>query len=171
MRGITIVVWYRGIASLALVLGAGCATDPGPRPLFDLAEVERDFVEVLGCRHSHEHELRHVRILADPAAAEIYERCVLTGLGGRCDVDAFPPGSLFVKYEYDLPDCPPWELLSYTASLRLEDHSYPEGLDWHWQRVTPNLQVAEDGAPPRCIQCHVDHCSPPDGLDLRCLPD
>lgn len=145
--------------------------ESGPPALFTLSEVERDFVEVVECRISHEHDLRHVRVLADPDAAEIFERCVLTGLGGRCDVDRFATGALFVKYEYELPGCDPQELSSYTASVRLEDGDYPEGLDWHWQRLTPAMEVVEDGAPDRCIQCHVNHCAEPFGLDLRCLPD
>jgi hypothetical protein len=158
------------LACLTATLAAGCG-EPEPQPLFDLDEVEREFVEVVDCRHSHEHDLRHVRVFADPAAAEIFERCVLSGLGGRCDVSRFDTGALFVKYEYDLPGCDPRELTSYTASLRLDDGDFPEGRDWHWQRLTPAMDVAEDGAPARCIQCHVNHCDPPDGLDLRCLPD
>lgn len=155
-----------------LVLAGGCGDeDPGPPPVFTLEEVERDFVEVVECRPSHEHDLNHVRVFADPEAAEIFVRCVLTGLGGRCDVDRFDTGARFVKYEYQFADCEPDDLVSYTTSLRLEDGAYPEGLDWHWQRLTPAMEVVEDGAPDRCLQCHINHCREPYGLDLRCLPD
>jgi hypothetical protein len=156
---------------VCLGVGFGCQGPSGPEPVFTLEEVERDFVEVVRCRQSHEHELHHVRVLADPDAAEIFERCVLSGLGGRCDVDRFDTGAVFVKYEYDWADCDPSDFVGYTASLRLEDGDYPEGRDWHWQRLTPALDVVEDGAPARCIQCHINHCDPPDGLDMRCLPD
>ena len=161
------------IAALAL-LASGCGGED--ELVFDLDEVERTFEEVVPCRWSHEHELNHVRVVADPAAADIFRECVLTGLGDDCEIDGapvggFPVGSIFVKYEYDDFGCEDSDFLGYTASLRLEDGSFPEGWDWQWQQVGPDLELLDDGAPPVCLGCHINHCESPYGLDLRCLPD
>lgn len=155
--------------------GSSSDGDSGPTimPLttvFDPSVVAREFEEVVPCRFSHEHALRHVRIFADPVAAEVYRRCVLSGLGDSCPDGAFPVGSLFVKYEYDR-SCASDQLVGYTASLRLENGSYPTGFDWWWQSATTDLQVVEEGAPASCLNCHVDHCQSPMGFELRCLPD
>jgi hypothetical protein len=155
------------------ILASACGDD---ELVFDLAEVERSFEEVVECRWSHEHELNHVRVLADPTSAAIFRACVLTGEAENCIIDGervtgFPVGSLFVKYEYDDFGCEDDDFMGYTASLRLADGSFPAGRDWQWQRVSPRMALLEDGAPTRCIGCHIDHCEAPYGLDLRCLPD
>jgi hypothetical protein len=31
--------------------------------------------------------------------------------------------------------------------------------------------MLEDGAPPRCINCHAQHCAPPHGFDLSCAEE
>ena len=160
--------WVAPWAVVSLTVPVGC--EPPPAPLFGLEAIGTELVEVLPCRSSHDHELRHVRIFADPVAAQIYERCVL-GSTGPCPDSGFPADSLFLKLEYELAGCADDELLSYTATLRLEDGAYPEGLDWHWQRCSPQLRVEEDGAPARCLGCHTEHCAPPHGFDLRCVPD
>ncbi len=150
---------------------AGCPSDPdppaGPEPLVEDLELP-GLVEVVACKHSHEHDLRHVQIFADPASAELFQTCVLDQ--GEC-TEPFPVGSLFVKREYEFPDCKPEDLTSVTATLKLEPGSYPQGRDWQWQRLETDLTVVEDGAPFLCIACHEDHCSPPYGHDMRCLPD
>jgi hypothetical protein len=164
-------------AAALLAAGATLASCNGRDDLvFDVQEVERSFEEVVSCRWSHEHELNHVRVFADPRSAEIFRACVLTGEAENCVMDGepvagFPVGSLFVKYEYDDFGCEDDDFMGYTASLRLEDGSFPEGRDWQWQRVSPSMSLVEDGAPPRCLGCHIDHCEAPFGLDLRCLPD
>jgi hypothetical protein len=159
---------------------AACDEAPsGPPPpdpvvtqaLLDSGELE----EIVACRQSHEHELNHVRTVANREAADIFRRCVLLRdpslpLPDDCTAP-FPEGSLFVKYEYELPGCLPEDFKAVTANLKLAVGSYPEGHDWRWQRLTPKLRVVEDGAPLVCLLCHVDHCGPPDGHDLRCLPD
>ncbi|MCA9537393.1 MAG: hypothetical protein KC620_00815 [Myxococcales bacterium] len=155
---------------MLLSTAAGCDDGPdltGPLPCFTPTELDT-LVEVVPCRHSHEHDLRHVRIFADPEAAAIYRRCVLRG--EPCD-EPFPPGALFVKREYDRAGCHEDEFVSLTATRKLAPGALPEGYDWRWQRLTPEMRVTDDGAPLVCLRCHVDHCSPPDGYELRCTPD
>ncbi|MCC6624581.1 MAG: hypothetical protein IT385_25255 [Deltaproteobacteria bacterium] len=149
---------------------------PGPDPVVTQALLDSGaLIEIVSCRQSHEHELNHVRTVADPGAADIFRRCVLEAPeGGATDpacAAPFPEGSLFVKYEYELPGCLPEDFKGVTANLKLAHGSYPQGYDWRWQKLTPKLRVLEDGAPLVCLLCHVDHCGAPDGHDLRCLPD
>lgn len=149
---------------------------PGPDPIVTQALLDSGaLIEIVGCRQSHEHELNHVRTVADAGAADIFRRCVLERpaegpLDPSCTAP-FPEGSLFVKYEYELPGCAPADFKGVTANLKLAPGSYAEGHDWRWQKLTPRLRVVEDGAPIVCLLCHIDHCGPPDGHDLRCLPD
>lgn len=165
-----------GLMGLVL-LGAGCdesdPAQPTPKitPLFTTEELNSpDMVEIMACKHSHEHDLRYVRTIADPASAEQYRRCVPPT--SSCTEKRFPTGSLFIKLEYDsLTGCEPANLISYTANRKLNDGDLAEGFDWQWQRLTPSLEVQEDGAPRVCVLCHIDHCSAPDGFDLRCVPD
>lgn len=162
----------RRVALALLAVGlAACDDEPqtpaGPPAVFTAEELGA-MHEMVPCRHSHEHDLRHVRIFADDAAAPIYHRCVL--FWEPCE-QVFPPGSLFVKMEYEREGCRDDELVGYTATRKVEPGSYPEGFDWRWQRLDPDLEVMQDGAPPVCLRCHIDHCTSPEGHDLRCTPD
>ena len=124
-------------------------------------------------RQSHEHELNHVRTVANAAAAEQFRRCVLdpAAADAPCD-EAFAPGSLFVKYEYELPGCLEQDFKGISANLKLNPGEFPPGRDWRWQKLSARLDVIEDGAPQVCLLCHIDHCGEtPYGHDLRCLPD
>ena len=158
------------VFGIAAVLGACVEDDPpdpdGPTALVTDIELP-GLVEVVACKHSHEHDLRHVQIFADPKSAELFDDCVL---GQNCE-DPFPVGSLFVKREYEFEGCKPEDLTSVTANLKLEPGALPEGGDWRWQRLDTDLTVVEDGAPVLCLACHEDHCSPPYGHDLHCIPD
>lgn len=166
------------VAALACVCLAACSDPiavepPGPDPIITQAALEAGgFIEVSPCRPSHEHDLRHVRVVANLAAADRYRRCVLTARPDDplCQ-EPFPEGALFVKYEYELPGCVPAELVSYTANAKLAKGAFESGRDWRWQRISPKFKVEEDGAPWRCLLCHIDHCEPPYGHDLRCTPD
>lgn len=155
------------------ICAAGCSDEPEPTPIAPVVTAAElasgGFEEVLACRASHEHDLRYVRIVANAAAVAMYRRCILVPAAG-CS-EPFPVGALFVKYEYELPGCFPGDFDGYTASLKLAPGSYPEGHDWRWQRLTPKFRVTEDGAPLRCLLCHIDHCAAPAGHDLHCLPD
>lgn len=160
-----------GLRAAALVAAviAGCdePAPGGPAPVFTRAEFD-GLVEMVPCRHSHEHDLRHVRIFVDREAAEIYYRCVLRQ--ELCE-ERFAVGALFVKLEYDREGCRDEEFVGYTAARKLGAGALPEGQDWQWQALDPGLRVTADGAPPVCLRCHIDHCSPPEGYDLRCTPD
>ncbi|MEN9578106.1 MAG: hypothetical protein RJA70_1115 [Pseudomonadota bacterium] len=167
---------FSSVLGSTLVVSAlpGCAEpkpETDPRLVFDLATVEAEFEEVVPCKKSHEHDLRHVRIVADERSADIFKRCVTQAGAGRCVEEAFPKDSLFVKYEYEHAGCKDNDLVSYTATLKLEPGSYEAGRDWHWQRASRSLEVEADGAPDVCLRCHINHCDEPHGFDLRCLPD
>lgn len=150
--------------------GADEPADAGPDAPIDLAAVGTRYAEVLPCRESHDHDLRHVRIFADEGARPLYERCVLPNV--PCD-EPFPTGATFVKYEYELAGCKDEALVSITASIRLDAASDPMGRTWRWLRLDPDGSIVEDGAPVRCLSCHVNHCAPPTGAghELRCTPD
>ena len=158
-----------GCGALLLTLVWGCgpsSPDLGP-PLVD--ETTIDELELLfPCRHSHEHELRHVEIWADPAAAQQYRDCLFDRQ--NCD-EPFFEGALFFKREFEYRDCKDEDLVSYTVNLKLAPNERPDGGDWQWQRLDPQFNVVEDGAPAYCVNCHEEHCAPPNGYDLRCLPD
>lgn len=148
-----------GVASLA---SAGCGPEPesGPEPLFP-ADADTAWNELRDCRHSHEHELRFIRVFASPDAEAPY-------LALSPDMP-YPVGARLVKFEYDDANCT--DLLGYTALEKLPAGVAPAGGDWLWQRVGPNRKVLEEGAMPRCINCHQDHCEPPNGYDLTCAEE
>src|SRR5690349_15522735 len=66
--------------------------DAGRQPVFP-ADFERAYQEMRDCRHSHEHELHYIRVLASPSAQEPY-------LALSPDVP-YPEGAILVKLEYD----------------------------------------------------------------------
>ena len=175
-RGLVWALWgglgLGGLGLGGLGLG-GCddgAASATPDAYLTWETLALEYAQVLPCRDSHDHDLRSVRILANAAAVERYVQCVR--LGHPCDAP-FEVGATLVKYEYELPGCVPAELVSITVSERLPDGSFPEGGDWRWLRLGPDLKVEEDGAPTRCLDCHRQHCAPPSGLghELRCVPD
>jgi hypothetical protein len=145
-----------------LLLGAaGCDPEPpGPEPLFP-EQPETAWTEMRDCRHSHEHELRFIRVFASPDAEASY-------LALSPEVP-YPVGARLVKLEYDDPGCT--QLLGYTALEKQPPGSLPAGGDWLWQRVSPRREVLEEGAMYRCINCHEEHCEPPLGYDLTCAEE
>jgi hypothetical protein len=155
---------------LALVLGAcvlallpaGCGEEapPGAQPVFPESP-ELVWREIRDCRHSHEHELRFIRVFASPTAEEPY-------LALSPDTP-YPVGATLVKLEYDDPGCT--ELLGYTALQKLEPGAQPTGGDWLWQRVNDTREVEEEGAMVRCVNCHQVHCDAPHGYDLTCAEE
>lgn len=166
-----------GLVPLVLAFVVACDETPEgpppPSPLVTRALMDSDeLIEIVPCRQSHEHELNHVRTVANPAAAEQFRRCVIDphAAAEPC-AEPFPEGSLFVKYEYELPGCLPEDFKGISANLKLAPDSYPAGRDWQWQKLSSRFKVEEDGAPAVCLICHLDHCSGLKGHDLRCLPD
>lgn len=137
--------------------------DAGVVPAFP-RDVESAWTEMRDCRHSHEHDLRHIRVFADPGAEAPYAAL-------SPDVP-YPVGATLVKLEYELPGCKPEEFRGYTV-LRKEPAGYaPDTGDWRWQAVDPDFEVVADGVIPRCVGCHRVHCKPPDyGFDFTCADD
>lgn len=148
------------LAGALMLAGMGCDGSTGPQPVFP-ADAERAWAEIRDCRHSHEHELRHIRVFASPTAAEPYQAL-------SPDVP-YPVGATLVKLEYDDAACT--DLLGYTALQKLEPGAQPAAGDWLWQRVSADRQVIEEGVLSRCIGCHEEHCTPPYGYDLTCAEE
>jgi hypothetical protein len=136
------------------------ALDAAPEPVFPEA-VENDYFEMRDCRHSHEHELRYIRVFASPTAQLSYAAL-------SPDVP-YPVGATLVKLEYDDAMCS--ALLGYTAMQKLPIGQMPAGGDWLWQRLDTERNVLESGAPLRCTNCHTYHCAPPYGYDLSCAEE
>lgn len=159
---------------LLLPIGAACGDGSGQRPDAGpdtdtdggaQAAFPEDFAqryhEMRDCRHSHEHELRYIRVLASESAREPY---------AQLSSDApYPLGATLVKLEYDDADCT--ALTQYTVLQKLAKGASPEGGDWLWQRVSPEREVLEQGAPLACVNCHTHHCAPPRGYDLTCAEE
>lgn len=151
----------RSVASLLLGIAAlvSCSddgpSDGGPVPLFP-ADYASSYTEVRDCRSSTEHDLAHVRVLADPQALGPYQ--------GR-DTD-FPVGSIVLKEEYDDAECA-GSITRWTVMQRLLTGSSPDTLDWTWQDVQASRRV-ETVDEPRCIGCHTTCGMPPDGFQGTC---
>ncbi len=148
-----------GLALLGSVVGA-CATEPSAEvPLFP-ANAPTSWQEVRDCRHSHEHELNHVRVLADLAAAGPY-------VGWNAP---FPVGATLLKLEYDDDAC--GNLIRYTVMQKRAAGSDPERGDWRWQTVTPKREVVPSPTT-SCVGCHRVHCKDEDGtgFDLTCAEE
>jgi len=147
---------------VALGIAAACGGDtepPGPEPAFP-EDFLLNWEELRDCRHSHEHELRHIRVFADPLAAPSYR--------ALSPEVPFPVGATLVKLEYDFAGCEEQDLLEYTVMHKREPGFAPDANDWLWQRVSLDRQVIEHGAPMHCVFCHTVHCPPPYGYDLAC---
>lgn len=150
--------------SAVALLASACppvveSQDAGPPPAEAVFGDLSAYDEVRDCRHSHEHELRYIRVLADALALEVYD------LWDR----PYPVGSTLVKLEYDDDACE--TVVGYTAMQKLEDGENPDGHDWWWQKLDPERRVLEEGAPFSCVDCHQHHCEPPNGYDLTCAEE
>ena len=147
-------------ASLLISACAAEVRDDAPHAVFPV-DFEADYEEMRDCRESHEHELRFIRVLASPSAQTPY---------ATLSAEApFPPGAILVKLEYDDASCE--TLLGFTAMQKLAAGENPDGGDWRWQKLDAERELLEDGAPPRCINCHTQHCAPPHGYDLSCAEE
>ncbi|MBT9560212.1 MAG: hypothetical protein IV100_29555 [Myxococcales bacterium] len=143
--------------------GVNDVADGGPTPLFP-ENFQDEFTVARDCRHSHEHDLRYIKVWANDLAKEPYATL-------SADVP-YLPGATLVKLEYDDEDCT--TLLGYTVMYREAPPYSPGTFNWHWQRLDAERQVLEDGPQiPRCIACHSTHCTPPRGagFELTCVDD
>jgi hypothetical protein len=99
--------------------------------------------------------LFYVRVLASPEAANAY-----------ANRDApFPDGSVLVKEEHVDDACTD---LARFAAMKRELGYAPEAGDWHWQRLSPDRTVEQDGKLATCSGCHQSCGVPPDGHDGTC---
>ena len=139
-------------ACASLVLLAACSSD-APEPLLP-ADYGATFPEVRDCRTSGDHDLRRIRVRADPAAAAVY-----TARSGD-----FAAGALVVKEEFDFADTDcAGPIVQWTVMQR--DAAGPLG--WRWQRIDPDRTVVtEDDS--RCVGCHTDCGVAPDGYLGTC---
>lgn len=107
------------------------------------ADYAIDFVEVRDCRPSADHDLRNIRVVADPVAAVRYQ----------ARQGEFTPGELIVKEEYDFADVAcAGPILEWTVMRRTGD---TERLGWDWQRIDADRAVVSENEG-RCIGCHTD---------------
>jgi hypothetical protein len=140
----------------AVVLVAACGTDDPslPPPVFP-EDYATSYVEVRDCRSSADHDLRKIRVLADPAALDPYT--TRTG--------AFPLASIVLKEEYDFADIDcTGPLLQWTVMERTDEAATG---GWLWQRIDADRSLVTQNED-RCINCH-DFCGkPPDGFEGTC---
>lgn len=137
---------YRAVVVCALLVA--CGTDD--EPLFP-ASYTASYVEVRNCRASSDHDLHHIRVLAEPAIAAVYQ----------ARTDAFPVGAVIVKEEYDFSDDTCSDELTWWTVMKKTDAG------WTWQRVAPDRSVLSENDS-RCIGCHAMCGMPPDGFDGTC---
>ncbi|MBC7976341.1 MAG: cytochrome P460 family protein [Myxococcales bacterium] len=122
------------------------------------ADYASSYVEVRDCRPSGDHDLNHVVILADPAAAPAYQ------LRDR----PFPIGAVVLKAEYDFGDDTCTGPVRYwTVMVQRRAGSSPATIDWQWQKVD-NQRVVVTEDEPRCIGCHTTCGVAPDGYAGTC---
>src|SRR5690348_14998184 len=144
-------------ALCALSLATACGDDaPSPdaaAPALFPANYLDSYVQVRDCRTSADHDLRHIRVLADPAAKDAYM------LRDR----PFPEGATLLKEERDFSDdtCA-GEIQSFTVMVKLADGSSPSTLDWSWQRVDPKTMRDATEDVGRCVSCHTGCVDPPE---------
>lgn len=156
------------VSLIGLVLGCamgltGCVDTPEPAlPVAAFAiDAPTTWREVRTCRHSHEHLLRHIRVLADDLAHDIY-------LNWNAP---YPVDATLLKLEYDDAACT--VLMGYTLMKKLAKDADPARHNWLWQRVDLQRHVIDGGAVLPCVDCHVHHCKEADntGFDLTCAEE
>ncbi len=151
-------------AAMALLGLIACAEEEAPRAALYPADFMSSWHEARDCRHSHEHELNHIRVFANDLAKVPYDTLSAD--------QPYLPGATLVKVQYDDEDCT--QLLGYTVLARQAVGYSPGTFDWRWQRLDAEERVLEDGPHlPRCLACHAVHCTPPSGagFELTCADD
>ncbi|MCA9515243.1 MAG: cytochrome P460 family protein [Myxococcales bacterium] len=145
------------VISLALC-AAGCDSGEEEPSALLPADYAATYTEVRDCRTSGDHDLHHVRILADPAALAPY----------RDRDQPFPVGSLVVKEEFDFGDLDcTGPIVQWTVMQKLEDGSAPDQLDWTWQKIDTKRRVVTQNDT-RCTGCHLVCGASPEGYEGTC---
>jgi cytochrome P460 len=144
----------------ALVTPVACSSgdgDAGPAPAFP-ADYAASYVEVRDCRSSSDHELHRVRVLADAAAAAVYQ-----SRSGD-----FAEGAVVLKEEHDFADSDcSGDVERWTVMVREAPGSAGDRLDWHWQDIDARRRVKTENES-GCVGCHTGCGQPPDGFLGTC---
>lgn len=135
-----------------------CACGDGDEPPLFPTDYSSSYVQVRDCRASGDHDLNHVRVLADPLAVDAY----------RMRDRPFPIGAVVLKEEYEFSDdtCI-GPIQQWTVMVQLASGSSSSTLDWHWQKLDAQRNVVSDNEP-RCYACHATCGVPPDGYLSTC---
>ena len=150
---------FRTLLALLTIHTVACGTDnnqgePGVFP----ADYAQTYQQVRGCRFSIEHNLVHIRVLASPDALVPYM--------GR--TRPFPTGSIVLKEQYGEDDTTcAGPIETFTVMQKLDVGSAPETLDWTWQEVNRAIEVLPTSVK-RCVDCHTDCGTAPEGYDGTC---
>jgi hypothetical protein len=151
---------------VALLLAA-CGSDGGDDDAADAApqaeavfpaDYASTYTEVRNCRQSGDHDLNHIRVLADPRA-----------LGPYTHHDApIPVGAVLLKEEYEFGDdtCA-GPIKQWTVMKHLAAGTAPDQLDWKWQRVDADRKVVGEDTP-RCSGCHSGCTEANGGYEWTC---
>ncbi len=153
--------FFGGLVAGALLGACTGEVEAPPTAAIFPVEAPTTWREVRDCRHSHEHELNHIRVLADDAA---YDPYLLWNA-------PFPVGATLLKLEYDDAACS--HLIRYTAMKKLAKGSDLARGDWQWQAASPSLIVEEHAKVSQCVGCHKVHCREDNktGFDLTCAEE
>lgn len=156
MTGVRLTLAVTAATLTALACG-GSDEAAGPAPAFP-ADYAASFVEVRDCRSSSEHDLHRVRVLADPAAAQVYQS----------RAGDFAQGAVVLKEEHDFADIDcsgPVE--RWTVMVRRPAAELDEQLGWRWQDLDAARRVTGEDAN-SCAGCHTGCGQPPDGFQGTC---
>src|SRR4051794_38688905 len=114
----------RALGVLALL--AACGSDGNSEQVLFPADYATTYQQVRNCRHSIDHDLQTIRVLASPDAVTPYM--------GRAA--PFPVGSIVIKEQYDADDTTcAGPILQWTVMQKLPAGTDTDNLDWEWQRV------------------------------------
>jgi Cytochrome P460 len=146
-----------GSAASACSGGGGSPADAGI-PEF-AADYASSYTEVRNCRHSGDHDLNYIRVLADPDALEPYMN----------RDNPFPVDSVVMKEEFEFDDVTcegPLKQWTVMKKLADGDPNVPSS-GWTWQKVSADRTVVSEDKD-TCMGCH-DMCGVlPDGYDGTC---
>jgi Cytochrome P460 len=146
----------------SLLLGCGGGGDSTPDapsvPAVFPDDYATTYTEVRGCRLSLEHDLFHIKVLADPAALTPYND----------HATAFPVGAVVLKEQYgEDDDTCSGAIVKYTVMQKLAAGAAPADIDWTWQEVKADFKVDSSIDIVRCTSCHKE-CVEPPGYDGTC---
>ena len=142
--------------TLALAFILGCTTSSTPSEL--PSSYKTTYRQTRDCRLSIEHDLMHIKVLADGAAYAPYMN----------RMDPFPTDSLVVKEQYGQDDdtCT-GAIQFYTVMKKLPIGTDAAAQDWTWQKVDTSFNTIDTNIK-SCTNCHANCGHAPDGYDGTC---